>query len=92
VRPERKDLKTGETIPADIRKLPNLYMKWEIETDNVGTQNEIPHFITYDSRHQYRSLKPDKYNPNCHKVRDENRKVCSISTSKLPKPKTNPNE
>jgi hypothetical protein len=126
VRPERKDMKTGETIPADVRKLPNLFMKWELQAErpvletsplrqtersadfesenNVnaltrdsqinpagrfhedGTQHWIPHFVTYDSKHQYRSLKPDKYNQNCHKVRDENRKVCSISTSKLPKP------
>jgi hypothetical protein len=92
VRPERKDPKTGETIPADIRKLPNLFMKWEVMYDDDGTQHWIPRFITYDSKHQYRSLKPDKYNQNCHKVRDENRKVCSISTSKLPKPKTNPEE
>jgi hypothetical protein len=88
VRPERKDPKTDETIPADVRKLPNLFMKWEIVCDDDGTQHWIPHFITYDSKNQYRSLKPDKYNPNCHKVRDENRKVCSISTSKLPKPTT----
>jgi hypothetical protein len=92
VRPQSKDPKTGETIPADVRKLPNLFMKWEIVYDDDGTRHWIPRFITYDSKHQYRSLKPDKYKQNCHKVRDENRKGCSISTSKLPKPKTNPDD
>jgi hypothetical protein len=86
VRPERRDPKTGEIIPADVRKLPDLFVKWELKFDEDGTQRWIPHFITYDSKHQYRELQPDKNNKRCVKTRDENRKVTSISFSKVPVP------
>jgi hypothetical protein len=68
--------------PGDVRTLPNLFVKWEITHDEDGTQHCIPHFITYDSKHQFRVLQPDKRNKKCVKYRDENRKVCSLSYSK----------
>jgi hypothetical protein len=86
VRPERKDPLTGEIIPADVRKLPDLYVKWEVEYEDDGTQHWTPQFITFDSKHQYRKLSIDKHNKNCVKTRDENHKVTSITFSKIQKP------
>jgi hypothetical protein len=68
--------------PGDVRILPDLFVKWEITHDEDGTQHCIPHFITYDSKNQFRILQPDKRNKKCVKYRDENRKVCSLSYSK----------
>jgi hypothetical protein len=72
--------------PEDVRILPDLFVKWEITYDEDGTQHCIPHFITYDSKYQYRILQPDKRNKKCVKYRDENRKVCSLSYSKCARP------
>jgi hypothetical protein len=63
--------------------LPDLFIKVEMEFDDEGNAHFTPHFITFDSKHQYRRLCPDKHNKNCVKTRDINRKVCSISFSKI---------
>jgi hypothetical protein len=85
VKPETKD-KDGNIIPADVRELPNLYVKIDMEWDDEGMAHFTPHFITFDSQHQYRRLTPDKFNPRCVKTREINRKVCSISFSKISYP------
>jgi uncharacterized protein (UPF0248 family) len=90
VHPEHTNPITGEIVPADIRKLPDLYMKWEVKFDDDGTQHWTPRFITFDSKHQFRSLQPDKYNRNCCKYHDENGKVCSLSFRKIPRPEAAP--
>jgi hypothetical protein len=63
VHPERKNPETGDTMPADIRRLgqtvPTLYMKWEFTFGHDNTQHWSPHFITFDSRNPFRSLQSD---------------------------------
>jgi hypothetical protein len=82
IKPETQD-KDGNIIPADVRELPDLFMKVEMEFDEEGNAQFTPHFITFDSKNQYRRLFPNK---RCVKTRDINRKVCAISFSKVQSP------
>jgi hypothetical protein len=74
VKPERVN-SSGETIPADVRRFDNLFIKWD---------EGLPCFLIHNAQtHQCQTVKHDKQNPNCVKIYDQNHKLTSITFSKI---------
>jgi hypothetical protein len=87
-KPERAD-KEGNILPPDIRKLPHLFISWKEEPQKDGTIKMTPGFFTDDSLAEYRVLNKTKGRPTAYKYRDEDRKVVSITASKIKPPPGN---